>query len=68
MFCLKGHDHASIPVKIARHNPTIQPRPFHCSECDEVSRSDHKEGNWEDMALWAAILEGRPHCEKCFPK
>jgi hypothetical protein len=67
MFCLKGHDHSSIPVKVARHNPTNQLLPFHCSDCWQVSRSDHKEDNWADMALWVAILEGRPHCEDCFP-
>lgn len=65
MFCLKGHDHSSIPVKVSK--PTNQPQPFHCKDCGQVSRSDHNEDNWADMFLWVAILEGRPHCEHCFP-
>ena len=67
MFCLKSHDHSSIPVKVARHNTTNQPNPFHCKDCGQVSRSDHNEDNWVEMSLWVAILEGRPRCEDCFP-
>jgi len=68
MYCLKGHDHASIPVKVVRHNPTNQLLPFHCKDCDQVSGSDLNEDNWEDKTLWVAIVESRPHCEQCFPK
>lgn len=67
MFCLKGHDHSSIPVKVARHNATDQTNPFHCKDCRQVSHSDPNEDNWADMFLWVAILQGRPRCENCFP-
>ena len=68
MFCLKGHDHSSISVKVARHNPTDQLGPFHCGDCSQISRPDDKEDNWADMFLWVAILEGLPRCEHCFPE
>ena len=67
MFCLKGHDHTSIAVKVVRRNETHQPGPFHCGDCSHVSRSDRKEDDWGDIALWMAILEGRPRCGHCFP-
>ena len=67
MYCLKGHDHSSIPVEVARHNSTDQPQPFHCKDCSQVSGSQHNEGNWVTMFLWVAILEGCPRCEHCFP-
>lgn len=66
MFCLKNHDHASIPVKVSK--TTDQPLPFHCKDCEQVSGSDHNGDSWADMFLWRAILEGRSRCEQCFPK
>jgi hypothetical protein len=70
MICIKGHDHSSSKVKVAKFNKT-EPhgiRPFHCPECRQTTRVGIDQANWVLMALVAAIGEGRPPCHYCFQK
>lgn len=70
MICLKGHDHSSSKVKVAKFNET-EPhgiRPFHCPECWQTARADTRQSNWAMITLAEAMNEGRPSCHACFPK
>lgn len=71
MYCKSNkHDHSKSRVVVASENET-EPwgrRPFHCPDCFQVKRKDHKQSNWRPFANVAqAEADERRPCKNCFP-
>jgi len=68
MICKLGHQHPPMPVRVAADNPAPHPhggpRPYHCPDCPEASKTGHRDDYWRDFADPAQT--GRRPCQICF--
>lgn len=49
MKCRLGHSHPPERLIAATGNPTNQPRPYHCPECQEVRKQGVNTGHWNEF-------------------
>jgi hypothetical protein len=69
--CKYGHSHPQQKaVRAATNNPTEPwgPRPYHCPDCSEVTKSGTRPDNWERYTtIEDAGLAGHfDSCKICF--
>jgi hypothetical protein len=70
MRCKCGHLHPPRPITAATKNPTQPwgPRPFHCSECREVTKRGVVGENWRSYLTVASAKQAghERSCAVCF--